>query len=140
MPWEILRHMKTVLVVEDDLNSWRVSQIVLTRLGGWVAKHTENVEEVLQMAQSGDVDLILMDVDLRNSRYQGRRINGLQITQLLKANPQTVKLPVILLTANANPGDEESLLRQSGADGYIPKPVINYREFIDRISAMLREE
>lgn len=132
--------MKTVLVVEDDFNSWQVSRRFLTRLGGWVAKHTENVEEVLQMAQSGEVDLILMDVDLRNSRYQGRRINGIQITQLLKANPNTAKVPVILLTANANPDDKKILLRQSGADDFIPKPVVNYQEFIDRISAMLGGE
>lgn len=132
--------MKTVLVVEDDFNSWRVSQIILTRLGGLVAKHTEKVEEVLQMVQSGEVDLILMDVDLRNSRYQGRKVNGIQITQLLKANSETAKVPVILLTANANPGDKEILLRQSGADDYIPKPVVNHQEFINRISAMLGEE
>lgn len=132
--------MKTVLVVEDDFNSWRVSQIILTRLGGLVAKHTEKVEEVLQMVQSGEVDLILMDVDLRNSRYQGRKVNGIQITQLLKANSETAKVPVILLTANANPGDKEILLRQSGADDYIPKPVVNHQEFIAIISAMLGEE
>jgi ActR/RegA family two-component response regulator len=39
--------MTTVLFVEDDPNSVRILQRVLTRQGGFVAKHTEDVEEVM---------------------------------------------------------------------------------------------
>jgi len=129
--------MTTVLFVEDDPNSVRILQRVLTRQGGFVAKHTEDVEEVMQIAQSGEVDIILMDVDLGNSSYQGRAVNGIKITQMLKANPKTAKVPVILVTANAREGDREYLLKDSGADGYIPKPVVDYQEFLDLILALL---
>jgi CheY-like chemotaxis protein len=81
--------MTTVLVVEDNPLNWQIFQRILTKRGGLVAKHTEDVAEVMQMAEAGEVDIILMDVDLRNSSYQGRRIDGIKITQMLKANPKT---------------------------------------------------
>ncbi len=129
--------MKTVLVVEDDPNNWRVFQKILTKRGGLAAKHTEDVEEVMQIAQTGEADIILMDVSLSNSHYKGKPVDGIEITKMLKANPQTAKVPVILVTANASEGDRENLLNQSGADGYIPKPVIDQQEFINQILAML---
>lgn len=132
--------MKTVLVVEDDPLNWRVFQRILTRVGGFAAKHTEDVEEVMQIVQAGEADIILMDVSLGNSRYQGKAVNGLQITQMLKANAQTAKVPVILLTAHAMKNDRENLLNESGADGYITKPVVNQQEFVDQIRAMLPKE
>jgi two-component system cell cycle response regulator DivK len=81
-----------------------------------------------------------MDVDLGNSNYQGKAVNGIQITQMLKANPKTAKVPVILVTATAREGDRENLLNQSGADEYISKPVIDYQEFLAQIIALLPKD
>ncbi|MBD0343312.1 MAG: response regulator [Coleofasciculus sp. Co-bin14] len=129
--------MKTALIVEDDRSNVIVFSKILTKRGGLAVKHTEDVEEVMQIAHSGEADIILMDIDLRNSRYQGKAINGIQITQMLKANPQTAKVPVILITASVMEGDRENFLRQSGADGYIPKPVIDHQEFLAQILTMI---
>jgi CheY-like chemotaxis protein len=81
-----------------------------------------------------------MDVDLGNSSYQGKAVNGIKITQMLKANPKTAKVPVILVTATAREGDRENLLNQSGADEYISKPVIDYQEFLAQIIALLPKD
>jgi CheY-like chemotaxis protein len=132
--------MNTVLIVEDEPSNVIVFSKILSKRGGLAVKHTENVEEVMQIADSGEADIILMDVDLRNSRYKGKAIDGLKITQMLKANPQTAKVPVILVTASAMEGDRENFLKLSGADGFIPKPVIDQQEFIDQILAMLPKD
>ncbi|MGC9505866.1 response regulator [Baaleninema sp.] len=129
--------MTTVLVVEDDPINWRVFQKILTRRGGLNALHTEDVEEILNIARSGGVDIILMDVSLGNSQYEGEPVDGLRITQLLKADPTTAHLPVILVTANAMVGDREAFLKKSGADGYIAKPILDHNDFIAQIRAML---
>ncbi len=125
--------MKTVLVVEDDVTNWRVFQKMLTKGTGWMAKHTENVEEVLQVAQLKEADAILMDVSLSNSYYNGKLVNGFQITKLLKAHPQTADVPVILVTANGTECDREDFLAQSGADDFIPKPIIDRHAFLNKI-------
>jgi CheY-like chemotaxis protein len=100
-------------------------------------KHTENVEEVIKIAHSGAADLILMDVSLSRSVYQGQSVDGIKITQILKSNPKTANLPVILVTAHAMEGDRENFLKQSGADGYISKPVVDHQQFVEQIIALI---
>lgn len=129
--------MKTVLIVEDDQVNARVFSKILTKRGGLAVKHTEDVEEVVKMAKSGEADLILMDVSLARSSYQGKAVDGIKITQILKSDPQTDKLPIILVTAHAMAGDRESFLKESGADGYISKPVVDHQEFVNQIKALL---
>lgn len=129
--------MQTVLIVEDDLTNARVFSKILTKRGGLAVKHTENVEEVIEIAQSGEADIILMDVSLSRSMYQGKAMNGIQLTQLLKADEKTASLPIILVTAHAMEGDRESFLKQSGADGYISKPVVDHQAFVDQIMELL---
>ena len=129
--------MTTVLIVEDDPINLRVFSKILTKRGGLQVKGTEIVEEVLQYAQSGTIDAVLMDVALANSIYQGQPVDGIKITQMLKADPETANLPVILVTAHAMEGDRESFLNQSGADGYISKPVVDHDAFIQQIVSLI---
>jgi CheY-like chemotaxis protein len=129
--------MKTVLIVEDDLINARVFSKILTKRGGLAVKHTENVEEVMQIAQAREADIILMDVSLARSVYQGKAVDGIQITQMLKNDPHTASLPIILVTAHAMQGDRENFLKQSGADGYISKPVVDHQAFVDQVMALL---
>lgn len=132
--------MKTVLIVEDDLINARVFSKILTKRGGLNVKHTENVEEVMEIADSGAADLILMDVSLSRSVYQGQSVDGIKITQMLKSNPKTAHLPIILVTAHAMQGDRENFLKQSGADGYISKPVVDHQQFVEQIIALFPKD
>lgn len=125
--------MTTVLIVEDDPINFRVFAKILTKRGGLEVKGTEDVEEVIRIAQAREADVILMDVSLAHSVYQGKSVDGIKITQMLKSNPQTAYLPVILVTAHAMEGDRENFLKQSGADGYISKPVVDHQQFIAQI-------
>ena len=129
--------MTTVLIVEDDPINLRVFSKILTKRGGLEVKGTEDAEEVMQIARSGQADIILMDVSLGNSYYQGEAVDGLKITQMLKADPQTARLPIILVTAHAMRGDRETFLQESGADGYISKPVVDHQQFVDQIKSMM---
>lgn len=60
-------------------------------------------------------DVILMDVQMPG-------LDGLDATALLKADPETNRIPVIAVTAHAMPGDEARALAV-GCIAYIPKPV-----------------
>ena len=131
--------MTTVLIVEDDPINLRVFSKILTKRGGLQVLGTEIVEEVLQYAQSGAIDAILMDVALANSFYQGKPVDGIEITQILKADPTTAGLPVILVTAHAMEGDRENFMNQSGADGYISKPVVDHEAFIQQIVTLINK-
>ena len=132
--------MKTILIVEDDQINAKVFSRILTKRGGLAVKHTEDVEEVVKIAKSKEADLILMDVSLARSVYQGKSVDGIRITQILKSDPQTDKLPIILVTAHAMEGDREYFLNQSGADSYISKPVVDHQEFVNHIKSFLSED
>ncbi|MEM6433044.1 MAG: response regulator [Cyanobacteria bacterium P01_D01_bin.115] len=129
--------MKTVLIVEDDMINARVFSKILSKRGGFTVKHTEDVDEVMTIARDRQADVILMDVSLAHSLFEGKPVDGIKITQMLKADPITADLPVILVTAHAMQGDRESFLEQSGADGYISKPVIDHQKLVDDIAALM---
>lgn len=108
-----------------------------TKQGGLEVRHTEDVEEVMAIVQTGVVDIILMDISLSHSTYQGKNLDGIKITQILKANPMSAKIPIILVTAHALPGDREKFLSASGADEYLTKPVVDQQQFVDKILSFL---
>jgi two-component system, cell cycle response regulator DivK len=129
--------MATVLIVEDDAANILVFSKILSRRAGLDVCATENVDEVFSYAQSGTIDLILMDVSLSRSFYQDQSVDGIKITQMLKARPDTAHVPVILVTAHAMQGDKESFLKQSGANGYISKPVVDQKAFVEQILSLM---
>jgi len=129
--------MNTILVVEDNPTNWQIFKKILTKRGGFHAQHTENVEEVVHYATSKQADVILMDICLDNSFYEGKPINGIEITKMLKADPNTANVPIILVTALGTENDAEHFIRISGADGYIAKPVMDYHDFIAKIKAKI---
>jgi CheY-like chemotaxis protein len=129
--------MGHVLVVEDDPSSQIVIRKVLTKLGGHTVTVTEDVAEVLKLVRARAVDVVVMDVSLTGSLYEGRPVDGVVITQLLKADPATRDVPVLLATAYALRGDAERLVAACGADGYIAKPFAEPRELAEKVGRLL---
>ncbi len=131
--------MTTVLIVDDIINR-RVFTKILTKRGSFEVKDTENVDEVMKIVTAGEAGIILMDVSLSNSVYQGKSVDGIEITQMLKADPETANIPIILVTAHAMVGEREKFFEQSGADDYISKPVVDHREFVNKILSLLPKD
>ena len=129
--------MARILVVEDDSDSAVVMQRLLTKRGGHEAEVTEDAVRVLALCRSGAVDLVLMDVCLTNTRYEGEQIDGPQLTRMLKDDAQTARLPVLLVTAHAMQGDRDRFLNESGADGYVVKPIEDYEGFLLMVNDLL---
>ena len=128
--------MKHVVVVEDDPINASLFVRLLERRGGYRVTHTESPDEVLRLAREG-VDLILLDVSLRDSRFEGRALTGVEICQLLKRDPATALVPVVLATAHAMRGDDEKLVAESGAEAYVAKPIIDHQVFMELIRRVM---
>jgi CheY-like chemotaxis protein len=129
--------MAHVLVVEDDRLNARLFEVILRRKGGFEVTVTENVSDLLRLAASGSVDLVLMDVSLANSEHEGKALDGIQITRMLKDDPVTAEIPVILATAHAMRGDKERFLEASKADDHISKPVLEQEKLIAKVREFL---
>jgi len=126
-----------IVIVEDDPMNAKLFQIVLTRKGGYEVEVTEDPSYLVERIRSGNVDLVIIDVSLSNSEMDGRPVDGLEITRRLRADATTRHVPVLLATAHAMKGSREKFLRDSGADDYISKPIVDSDDLIRRIEALV---
>jgi two-component system cell cycle response regulator DivK len=129
--------VKQILVVEDDPLNARLFEMILARRGHYEVSVTDDPDEILSLVRSGHVALVVMDVSLDNARYQGRPIDGVELTRLIKTDEKTRGVPVLLATAHAMRGDKESLLQESGAEGYVSKPIVDHQRFLDKVNSLL---
>jgi CheY-like chemotaxis protein len=126
-----------ILLVEDDPINVKFIQTVLVKKGGYEVLVSEEVDEILRLAHEADLAAVIMDVSLSRSSYDGRKVDGIFITQLLKKDPQTRHIPVLLATAHAMFGDREKYLGMTGAEGYIAKPIHDPSALIDAVKAVI---
>lgn len=126
-----------ILLVEDDPINVKFIQTVLTKRGGYEVLVSEEVDEILRLAREADLKAVIMDVSLSRSTYEGQRVDGIFITQLLKREEATRRIPVLLATAHAMSGDREKYLELTGAEGYIAKPIHDPSALLDALKAVL---
>jgi DNA-binding response OmpR family regulator len=116
-----------VLVVDDEVN---ITQILEFSIGaeGFEVITAQNGEEAVEKARREQPDLIILDVMMP-------KIDGYEACRILKANPLTKNIPVVLLTAKGRDIDKR-LGMEVGATDYIVKPFSPNR-LIERINQLL---
>ena len=117
----------------------KLFQLILARKAGFTVEVTEDPARVLEVVRAGEADLIIMDVSLSNSVWDGVPVDGLEITRRLKLDPEARQVPILLATAHAMKGSKEKFLQESGADDYISKPIVSAEELIQRIQTLLEK-
>ena len=127
-----------ILIVDDDPLSVQLYDMILTRQGHYHVTAHEDPNTIIALVRKGEVDLIIMDVSLRNSRYKSVPVDGLTLTRILKVNPDTARVPVLLATAHAMRGDRETFLQESQADAYIAKPIIDTSLFLEQVAGLVQ--
>ena len=133
MPTESL----TILLVEDDQGHAQLVTRNLQRSGFRnELVHVSDGQEALDFVYRagkyserpfGKPLLILLDINMP-------RIDGIEVLRQLKSNPQSEKIPVVMLTTTDDPREIERCY-QLGCSVYITKPVA-YESFIDAIQRL----
>jgi CheY-like chemotaxis protein len=118
-----------VLVVEDNPVNLELVEAVLDR-EGYETISAVSAEEALRRLERLRPDLLLVDIQLPG-------LDGLGLTRLLKANPTTIEIPVVALSAHARPEDRRAAL-EAGCVDYISKP-IDTRALPGQLAAVLKE-
>ncbi|GAB2932946.1 response regulator [Micromonospora polyrhachis] len=117
-----------ILVVDDDEDIARFVEFNL-ELHGFDVVRASDGQEALELVEQRRPDLAIVDLMMP-------RIDGLELTRRLRANPLTTALPVIMLTAKGMTVDKVHGLT-AGADDYVIKP-FDTAELIARVSSTLR--
>ena len=120
--------MKKVLIVEDEAKIGRFLQLELKH-EGYSSELASDGRAGYQMAQSGDYDLIILDLMLPS-------LSGVEICRRLRAEGQTV--PIIMLTAKDDVSDKVTGL-DVGADDYMTKPFA-IEELLARMRVALKKQ
>ena len=121
---------RRVLIIDDNDLNVQLASFVLSHAGFAVESAADATQGLLQIPLFRP-DLILMDIQMPD-------MDGLTLTQRLKADPATRHIVVVAFTAYAMKGDEAKM-RSAGCDGYIAKP-IDVGTFAARVGSHLAAE
>jgi signal transduction histidine kinase/DNA-binding response OmpR family regulator len=117
------RRQDTVLVVEDDIQSFELMSTYLEDAGYRVV-HAATGEEALATARAIRPSIIALDIILPDK-------DGWWVLQELKASPRTMHIPVVIVSVLQ---DEETAFSMGAAD-YIVKPV-SREDLLERVEAL----
>jgi CheY-like chemotaxis protein len=122
--------MARILLVEDHEEIWDFLSRRLKRRGHDVLLAHDG-QEAVDKTRSERPDIVLLDMNLPV-------MDGWTAARILKADPDTAKVPLIALTAHAMSGDRDKAL-EAGCDDYHPKPV-DFSRLLSQIDAALASE
>ncbi len=119
---------KKILVVDDEPDIVELVSYNLKK-EGFEASSASDGEEALARIKKGNFDFLILDLMLPG-------IQGMELCRILRNDPKTKNLPIIMLTAKGEEVDR-ILGIETGADDYISKP-FSPRELVARVKAVLR--
>ncbi len=119
---------KQILVVDDEADLVELVAYNL-RKEGFLVKSAPDGETALAQVRKDAFDLIILDLMLPG-------IQGMELCRIIRSDPRTSSLPIIMLTAKGEEVDR-ILGLEMGADDYIAKP-FSPRELVARVKAVLR--
>jgi two-component system alkaline phosphatase synthesis response regulator PhoP len=120
-----------VLVVEDEQDIAMLIKHALERSGDAHVEIVPTGDEALRSASQSPPDLLILDLNLPV-------LSGTEVCRLLRAQPATAHIPIIMLTARTSEADRVGGL-DLGADDYVTKP-FSLRELAARVRAVLRRK
>jgi DNA-binding response OmpR family regulator len=118
----------TILLVEDDPLVSQFVRSLLKSEGHRVEVETDGLAGLARVA-AGRIDLMVLDRVLPD-------VDGLELCRRVRARPQDLYMPIIVLTGLASESDRHDGFK-AGADDYITKP-FRGTDLVDRVNAWLR--
>lgn len=118
---------KTVLIVDDAPLNRKLIRTILAMRKIQVIE-AEDAEQAFELIREQRPDLVLMDLQLPG-------LNGLEATRVLKSNPGTTDIPVVILSAGSVPEDDPGM-REAGCAGLILKPFVA-EDLLDTVTSLL---
>ena len=105
---------RKILIVDDEPYILKIVSFKL-RLSGMIPFEATSGEEALRLIREEEPALLLLDVSLTSG------LSGFDLCRILKENPATSRLPIVMLTARTLPAERDLGLRL-GARSYVTKP------------------
>jgi two-component system cell cycle response regulator len=121
--------MAKILIIDDDFETVKLLEAV-TRMDGHEISSILESREAVKAVETYMPDLVLLDIMMPE-------ISGIGVCKLIKSNPGTSHIKVIMVSALADDGTKRDALN-AGADHFITKPILP-RSFLIQINKVLDE-
>ena len=128
--------MKNILIVEDDPFTIDFYLFIFKR-AGYNPIVNEDGDKVLDILQSTDVSLIIMDINLKNTYLKGEKIDGIKLSSVIKHDERFSRVPVMLVTAYSPAIKGDEFYKESMAEDYITKPIIDFNLLIEKVNKLV---
>jgi CheY-like chemotaxis protein len=125
-----------ILIVEDDVFSQDFYRLFFRKIGGEILI-IENADEIVGKIQEDQVDLIIMDINLKNTKLGSLKMDGIRLSRYIKEEFGYLKIPILLVTAYPLSSFGENVLEDSHADDYLVKPIADFNTLIDKINKLV---
>jgi signal transduction histidine kinase/ActR/RegA family two-component response regulator len=122
---------RRVLLIEDNLANLKLIEAMVQGRARMALLPAMTGRLGLELAREHRPDLILLDQHLPD-------VPGAEVLQRLKAHPETRSIPVVIVSADATPGQRRRLL-ELGAAAYVTKP-IDVPAFLELLDQLLDDE
>jgi two-component system cell cycle response regulator DivK len=114
----------TVVIVEDNAMNMKLLEQALS-IAGYATVKSADGDGLVDLTAASGAGVILMDIQLP-------KYSGVDLLKLLKADPRTAKVPVVAVTAFADPDSVAGFLAE-GFEQVITKP-ISIRKLLDEVA------
>lgn len=121
--------MAKILIVDDEKANLLLMETLL-QVTGYIIIKAEDGEEALNLI-SKDIDVILLDINMP-------KLDGYQVLERIRKNPETENIPVVMITG-LNEQEEKLKGIKLGADEFLTKP-IDKNELLTRIDNLLKRK
>jgi two-component system, cell cycle response regulator len=122
---------KKVLIIDDNRMSREILEITL-KDALIDAVSASNGNEALEILENGAYDLIILDLILPG-------LDGYSLLTMLKANPKTMRIPVIILSSRDSKEEKAEAIKL-GAACYMVKHLVHPTEVLKTVKMYLRDE
>jgi len=119
--------MTTVLIVDDDPDVRKLVELKL-QTSGYETRIAGNGVEGLDALEAHDIDIVVLDLMMPV-------MDGLEMCSRMRMDDRFRDIPVVMLTARAQPADIERGF-ELGATDYVVKP-FSPRELVSRIRSLV---
>lgn len=117
----------TVLLVDDSATNNLLLQVVFDQ-NGFNVETASSGKDAIKILAKKRVDAVLLDLMMP-------QMSGFEVLTAIKSNPETAKIPVLIVSADSEKADEEKAI-EMGAEHYFEKP-LQLNEIVEKVKSIL---
>lgn len=131
-----MKDEKKILIVEDDAMLQEFYKILFKRLG-YNCIISENGEEIINHITGGRINLLIVDLNLKNTFLNSQAIDGVALARYVKRNFYKLRIPILVITAYSANYFADDMIKDGSADDFMLKPIVNFDKLIEKVERLL---